>query len=147
MAEDLVQLALVRVYRAWSKRSLDNVDAFARRVLVNLVVDHRRRPGARREQAWALPPELSAAEAAVIAIDGDLLRALAGLPPQMRAAVVLRHVEGLSVEQTAEALGCSQGNVKSQSSRGLEKLRQSITESTASANDHVRPKGETLCKS
>ncbi len=53
--------------------------------------------------------------------------ALAALPVKMRAAVVLRHVEGLSVEETASALGCSTGNVKSQSSRGLDRLRDLLS--------------------
>ena len=52
-----------------------------------------------------------------------LVTLLGTLPPGMRAAVVLRYVEGLSVAETAEAMGCSEGNVKSQSARGLERLR------------------------
>ena len=52
--------------------------------------------------------------------------ALGSLPPKMRAAVVLRHVHDLSVDDTAEALGCSVGTVKSQTSRGLEKLRDAL---------------------
>jgi DNA-directed RNA polymerase specialized sigma24 family protein len=42
----------------------------------------------------------------------------------MRAAVVLRHVEGLSIAETARTLQCSEGNVKSQSARGLQRLRE-----------------------
>jgi DNA-directed RNA polymerase specialized sigma24 family protein len=44
----------------------------------------------------------------------------------MRAAVVLRHVHDLSVADTARTLGCSEGNVKSQTARGLEQLRASL---------------------
>jgi RNA polymerase sigma factor (sigma-70 family) len=44
----------------------------------------------------------------------------------MRAAVVLRHVEDLSVEDVAEALGCSTGTVKSQTARGIAKLREAL---------------------
>ena len=44
----------------------------------------------------------------------------------MRAAVVLRHVHDLSVEETADALGCTTGTVKSQTARGLEKLRAAL---------------------
>ena len=57
-------------------------------------------------------------------LDAELVAALGSLPPKMRAAVVLRHVHDLSVDDTAEALGCSVGTVKSQTSRGLEKLRE-----------------------
>ena len=52
-----------------------------------------------------------------------LLAALERLPPKARAVVVLRYWEDLSVEATAAALGCSTGTVKSQSSRGLARLR------------------------
>ena len=53
----------------------------------------------------------------------SLLAALDRLPPKARAVVVLRYWEDLSVEATAAALGCSTGNVKSQSSRALARLR------------------------
>ncbi len=52
-----------------------------------------------------------------------VLDALATLPPKARAVVVLRYWEDLSVEQVAALLGCSTGNVKSQSARALDKLR------------------------
>ena len=52
-----------------------------------------------------------------------VLNALATLPPKSRAVVVLRYWADLSVEQVAAALGCSPGNVKSQSARALDKLR------------------------
>ena len=52
-----------------------------------------------------------------------VLAALAELPPRMRSVVVLRYWEDLSVEDTAAALGCSTGTVKSSSSRGLAQLR------------------------
>ena len=52
-----------------------------------------------------------------------VLAALATLPPRARAVVVLRYWEDLSVEQVADVLGCSPGNVKSHTARALEKLR------------------------
>jgi RNA polymerase sigma factor (sigma-70 family) len=55
-------------------------------------------------------------------------RALAELPPGMRAAVILRHLHDASVSETAQALGCSEGTVKSQTARGLEHLRASLAE-------------------
>jgi RNA polymerase sigma factor (sigma-70 family) len=56
----------------------------------------------------------------------EVLDVLRGLPPRQRACVVLRYYEDLSVEQTAEILGCSTGTVKSQAARGLDTLRQAI---------------------
>jgi RNA polymerase sigma factor (sigma-70 family) len=53
----------------------------------------------------------------------QLLDLLDLLPPRRRAAVVLRLYLDLSVEETAEILGCSTGTVKSQTARGLETLR------------------------
>ena len=58
-------------------------------------------------------------------VDGttDIVAALRGLPPRQRAAVVLRYFEDLTEVQTAAVLGCSVGTVKSQTARGLAKLR------------------------
>ncbi|WP_328525858.1 sigma-70 family RNA polymerase sigma factor [Kribbella sp. NBC_00359] len=56
----------------------------------------------------------------------EVLDVLRSLPARQRACVVLRNYEDLSVEQTAEILGCSSGTVNSQVSRGLDTLRQAI---------------------
>lgn len=125
LAEDLVQGSLVRLYLAWGRARAGNVDAYARRVLVNAFIDHRRRPFVRREHAVASPPDSAAAGVGELD-DSRLLNALAGLPARMRAAVVLRHVEDLSVEDVAAALGCSVGTVKSQTARGIAKLREAL---------------------
>jgi RNA polymerase sigma factor (sigma-70 family) len=57
----------------------------------------------------------------------DAMAALAALPPRQRAAIVLRHYCDLSVEETAEVLGCSAGTIKSQTARGLATLRTALT--------------------
>lgn len=125
LAEDLVQTTLVRLYLAWARARTLSTAAYARRILVNSFVDHRRRPWVRREHSAESLPDRGQAAASERPDDG-LLAALADLPPRMRAAVVLRHVEDLSVEEVADALGCSRGTVKSQTSRGLEKLRTAL---------------------
>jgi RNA polymerase sigma-70 factor (ECF subfamily) len=53
----------------------------------------------------------------------ELAAALLRLTPAVRAAVVLRHVDGLSVAETAEALGRPEGTIKAQVHRGLRELR------------------------
>ncbi len=55
-----------------------------------------------------------------------MFRALADLPTRMRAAVVMRHLLGLTVEETADALDCRVGTVKSQTARGLDQLRAAL---------------------
>jgi RNA polymerase sigma factor (sigma-70 family) len=56
----------------------------------------------------------------------DLLDALAGLPRQQRAVLVLRYFNDLTEVQTAAVLGCSQGTIKSSASRGLARLREAL---------------------
>lgn len=126
LAEDLVQQALVRVYLAWPRVSRrDNVDAYTRKVLVNGFIDHTRRPRWQREHVTADLPELPDAGTADD-LDPELLGALGALPERMRAAVVLRHVLDLSVEESAHLLGCSTGTVKSQTFKGLAHLRDAL---------------------
>jgi RNA polymerase sigma-70 factor (sigma-E family) len=129
LAEDLVQTALVRVYLAWSRARAGNPIAYARRTLVNCTTDHHRRAFTRREQTGAVP-DTAAPTTTSDELDAELLAALGTLPPRMRAAVILRHVHDLSVDDTAHALGCSVGTVKSQTARGLDKLRDALAVTT-----------------
>lgn len=124
-AEDVVQTALTRLYLAWPRVKADTVGAYARRCVVNAALDDRRSLIRRREQVSADLPEVAAEDPP--SEDAAALVALLGtLPAGMRAAVVLRYVEGLSVAETAHAMGCSEGNVKSQSARGLDRLRDAL---------------------
>jgi RNA polymerase sigma-70 factor (sigma-E family) len=120
-AEDVVQTALVRLYTAWPRVRPETLDAYARRCVVNAAIDERRSLFRRREQTWAEVPEVAVEDAAND--EAAVLTLLGTLPASMRAAVVLRYVEGLSIAETADAMGCSEGNVKSQSARGLDRLR------------------------
>ena len=52
-----------------------------------------------------------------------LMRIMRMLPPRQRAVIVLRYWEQLSQAETAAALGCSEGAVKSSASRGLQRMR------------------------
>ncbi len=141
LAEDLVQTALVRVYLSWGKVRSEPA-AYARRVLVNAFIDHRRKPFVRREQAHDELPD-GASYDGPAAIDPELIAALADLPERMRAAVVLRHVQDLSVDETAAVLGCTAGTVKSQTARGLDKLRARLSlPAPGQAPTHPTPSGD-----
>jgi RNA polymerase sigma-70 factor (sigma-E family) len=123
LAEDLVQKCLIKLYISWTRIRAMHLDSYARRALVNALIDEKRTAFHRHEQAWAEPPDVARPELENDALSGNILWALGQLAPRMRAAVVLRHVDGLSTEETAHALRCSAGTVKSQTARGLERLR------------------------
>lgn len=143
-ADDLVQDALVKVYLRWHRiASRGEVDGYVRRVLVTTSLDARRRPW-RRETSYATLPD-----SVDTAADRDLERAegsaytdaLRAVPEGQRAVLVLRYVEDLSIEQTADLLSCSTGNVKSQTARGLARLRevlgQDIVDAPPGGSDEV----------
>jgi RNA polymerase sigma-70 factor (sigma-E family) len=131
LAEDLVQSALTKLYVSWSAfRRADNPNAYLRRALVNALIDERRRIWRRRERPMAELPDRPGRDAGEFQVDEVLQRALRELPPRMRAAVVFRYFHELDVEQTAHALGCSVGTVKSQTARALDKLRAALQQSS-----------------
>ena len=132
LAEDVVQTALARVYVAWPRiRDRAVAEAYARRAVVSAFLDETRRPWWRREKATGELPDTEATGDAFGDVDGQLdgwmmRRALAELPPRMRAVVVLRHELDLSIEETASALGCAKGTVKSMNAKALERLRAAL---------------------
>jgi RNA polymerase sigma-70 factor (sigma-E family) len=137
MAEDLVQTALMRVYVAWPRVRPETVDAYTRKALLNALIDHRRRSFVRHEDSRWPVPDAPVHDQPVAETDAAVFAALAALPPRMRAAVVLRHLSQLSISETAAALGCSEGTVKSQTARGLAQLRDSLTSVTRHDQDAV----------
>jgi len=124
--EDLLQAALERLLQHW-RAVVGDPEGYLRRTLYNLAAD-----GWRRQRAWQRPLALlrggasAAAADAVAQVDqrDALLRLLARLPPRQRAVIVARYWEQLSEAETAQALGCSPGTVKSAASRGLSRLRE-----------------------
>ena len=121
-AEDLLQTALLKTSRHWSRLAdREAAYAYVRRVLVTTHTSWRRRRRVHEVFVDQLPDTPAGEPSGVEA--GRALQALEELPPRMRAVVVLRCYEGLSEAETAEALGCSLGSVKSQASRGLARLR------------------------
>jgi RNA polymerase sigma-70 factor (sigma-E family) len=134
-AEDLVQSALVRVHRHWRRvERADGHDAYARRTMINLNISWWRRRRVEEHLVDQLPEPPAARGHADAHADRDqLVRGLATLPPRMRAVIVLRYYEELSEAECAAALGCSLGTVKSQTSRGLERLRAALADASATA--------------
>ncbi|WP_433611849.1 SigE family RNA polymerase sigma factor [Dactylosporangium sp. CA-139114] len=129
-ADDLVSTVLVKLYRHWKRAArFEHRDAYVRRMLLRAWLDERRRPW-RRETATEVLPDAS-----VPGPDADrrlaVLSLLGSLPPRRRAVLVLRYFCDLSVEETAEALGCTEGTVKSQTARALESLRAHLSEGEA----------------
>lgn len=127
-AEDLVQTALTKCYVSWTRvcRAQDP-DAYVHRILINSLIDSRRR------RWWGETPTEVLPEAGVpdgtdeVARDDALRSALARLVPGQRQVLVLRYYADLSEVQIASALGVSAGTVKSRASRGLAALEADPT--------------------
>lgn len=126
-AEDLTQAAFIRLAAAWRRiRDPQALDAFVRTCLVRAYLAETRRVWRRRERSVAEPPERAGADDAAETATRRLLfaRALGQVPPRQRVTLVCRFYQGLDVTETAAALGCSEGTVKSQTARGLATLRR-----------------------
>ncbi|UQU63748.1 SigE family RNA polymerase sigma factor [Couchioplanes caeruleus] len=122
-AEDAVANALVKLYPRW--RKLERPDLYAKTMVYRAAIDERRRPWRRERSAGEALPDVAMRDPAGATDERLRLRAaLEAVPPRQRAAVVLRHYLGLSLEDTAGVLGCNVGTAKSQTSRGLAKLRE-----------------------
>lgn len=118
-----MQSAFTKLYIAWPRvERRESLDGYLRRIIVRGYLDQRRRGWWRREQAAAEVPEQPLRE-----LNPEdrlvLVEALRQLPARQRAVVVLRYWADLSIEDTAETLGCAEGTVKSQATRGLQTLR------------------------
>ncbi|SCG72127.1 SigE family RNA polymerase sigma factor [Micromonospora coxensis] len=131
-ADDVVQQTLTRLYVKWGRaRGADDVGAYVHRMLVNAFRQERRSRwfGVQLFDRAPEPtprggPPPGPGESVVDAV--AVRAALAEVPPGQRVVLVLRFYADLSVEQTAEVLGCSTGNVKSQTARGLAALRRRL---------------------
>jgi len=155
-AEDLVQASLVRLYRAWPRLDVTTTspDAYLRTIIVNTRRSWWRARWRQEAPVASVPDRPDPADGGGDPADrqalGSLVRsALAGLPRQQRAVLVLRYLEDLPEAEVAALLGCSVGSVKTHAYRGLRALRSSLgslTEFTefgrVSVNETVPPGGE-----
>ncbi len=133
-AEDLTQEVFVRVFRSLSSYTPGTFEGWLHRITTNLFLDQARRKSKIRFDAFAEDAETkiasrtSAPDAEFLdtQFDDDVESALAELPPDFRAAVVLCDVEGLSYEEIAEVLGLKLGTVRSRIHRGRAMLRKTL---------------------
>jgi RNA polymerase sigma-70 factor (sigma-E family) len=121
-AEDLLQTALVKAYRRWGRISGDPYP-YVRRVLATSAASWWRLHST--QEIVSLPDHDAPAPDGTDAVDerDRMAEALGTLPPRMRAVLVLRYAEDLSEADTAAVLGCSVHTVRSQTVRGLARLR------------------------
>ena len=123
-AEDLVQAALEKTHRKWGRvAAMAAPEAYVRRTMVNTAISWRRRRRVSEVPLLAHDSFASADEYQRVEQRQQVVAALRKLPPKMRAVLVLRYFEDLSEADVAGTLGCSVGTVKSQASRGLDRLR------------------------
>jgi RNA polymerase sigma-70 factor (sigma-E family) len=133
-AEDLVQETFLRVARRWNRvRTMDHPAAYARRILINLVLQNAERRSRQKEEL-ALPDAGSdaadqGAARALRHVDdlAEFRWALAQLTPRQRAVLVLRYWADLPVGEVADILGCSPGAVTGTASRAAGRLAEILT--------------------
>lgn len=124
-AQDLVQTALMKTWPRWDMLARrDQPEFYVRRVMLTTYLSWRQRRWVGEVPVSELPEPASVDNGA---LDSDvrrsLLAALTVLPPRQRAVIVLRYFDDLTEAETARALGCSVGAVKTHSSRALAHLR------------------------
>jgi len=126
LAEDLLQTALAKSFLAWRRIGAGREEAYVRRVLVTTYATWWRRAWRRETPTAELPERADSTDASgTVDLRGIVLAALQDLPRRQRATVVLRYYCDLSEAETAEALDCSVGTVKSQAAKALARLRLS----------------------
>ena len=153
-AEDLTQEVFVRVFRSLHTYTPGTFEGWIHRITTNLFLDQARRKSRIRFDALPedadnrLPSPVPTPDAAYLnqMFDADIEAALAALPPDFRAAVVLCDVEGLSYEEIADVLGVKMGTVRSRIHRGRSMLRKALAHRAPSAG-RVRVAGPQLAGS
>jgi RNA polymerase sigma-70 factor (sigma-E family) len=142
-AEDLVQETLLRLARRWNRvRSMDHPSAYARRVLVNLVLRDADRRSRQRAELWPQDARTEAAdESAARALRqvDDLAEfrwALTQLPARQRAVLVLRYWADLPAAEVADILGCAEATVTSTASRAAARLAETLVRSRPAIRTH-----------
>ena len=127
LARDLVQEALTKTYVAWPRlRDPGNAEAYTRKAITTTAISWFRRRSWSERPTDRMPERGVGGHADGVSLHETLWQALGTLPPRQRAAIVLRYYEDLTEAQTAEAMGCAVGTVKSQVSAGMRTLRDRL---------------------
>ena len=123
-AEDLVQTAFERTWPKWSSLTDDSQRlAYLHRVLTNAFLRGRRRRWTGEIPTDDLPQLVERDGADEVVLRAGVITAVRRLPPRQRAVIAWRYLADLTEVQTAAAVGCSLGTVKSYSARALATLR------------------------
>ncbi|MDQ3789758.1 MAG: SigE family RNA polymerase sigma factor [Actinomycetota bacterium] len=133
-AEDLLQDVLERAFPKW-RRIKGRPEPYLRAALANAAAN-RWRSRSRRVREVPLAdgaPPLSPGPEHQVVEEDRVVRALDALPPRMRAVLVLRFFDDMAEADVAKALRCSTGTVKSQTSRGLARLRDVLDDDNPDA--------------
>jgi RNA polymerase sigma-70 factor (ECF subfamily) len=150
-AEDLTQEVFVRVFRSLHTYTPGTFEGWLHRITTNLFLDSARRKSRIRFDSLPddadnrLPSPVATPDAAYLnqLFDADIEAALASLPPDFRAAVVLCDVEGLSYEEISDVLNLKMGTVRSRIHRGRTMLRSALAH-RAPTGGRVRVAGPQL---
>ena len=138
-AQDCLQEAMLRVYRAISGfKGQSTFSTWVYRITMNTCLDELRRKKNKQntsldnllDMGWSPADEDDTPERHAVRSEARrrLHGAIRELPDDMRAAIVLRDIQGLSYEEIAQTLDINVGTIKSRISRGREKLREKLKE-------------------
>lgn len=135
-AEEAVQETAVRFLERLSGfRADSSVSTWSLGIVLNVVREHRRKktPLGTEEPEKIAPAEQTPDRLAQRGeTKSELLKRLTNLPVRQREVIVLRFLEGLSVEETADLLGCAPGTVKASAFQGLRTMRDKMARVLAS---------------
>ena len=147
-ADDLVQTAVTKLYVYWPKaKAAASTDAYIRAIVVREFLTERRSSWSRRVRLTSQLPDPPGFGTDVEA-SLDMQAAIASLPPRQRATLVLRFYCDLSVEETAQVLGCTPGTVKSQTAKALSALRRALgPDAEYAPAAATRPRSRTMLSS
>jgi RNA polymerase sigma-70 factor (sigma-E family) len=124
LAEDLLQTALVKTARRWHRVAGASPDGYVRRVLATTYLSWWRRKWRAERPTETLPERAGPDQHEAAELRFGLAAALAALPRQQRAVLMLRYHADLTEAQTAVVLGIGVGTVKSHTARALAALRK-----------------------